>query len=48
MPLFEDPYTPGQYYFECTVCGERTTADEHRSECASCGGTLTNIAVPRE
>ncbi len=44
-----DPYTPkGAYIYECTVCAERIESTERIGECSECGGTVQNIAVPRE
>jgi DNA-directed RNA polymerase subunit RPC12/RpoP len=42
-----DPYTPEEPLYECMDCGGRLTGGSGGS-CADCGGTLKNIAVPRE
>jgi len=43
-----DPYSPSRRYYECTDCGERTTAEDHHAECPECGGRVRNLAVARE
>jgi rRNA maturation endonuclease Nob1 len=42
-----DPYTPGEPLYECMDCGNRS-AGGTGGTCEDCGGTLKNIAVPRE
>jgi Zn finger protein HypA/HybF involved in hydrogenase expression len=43
-----DPYSPSRGYFECLVCGSRTTSETRLTECPECAGSVQNIAVPRE
>jgi hypothetical protein len=42
-----DPYKPEEPLYECLDCGDRS-AGGVRGPCEGCGGTLKNIAVPRE
>ena len=42
-----DPYTPGEPLYECLECGVRS-AGPTDGPCGDCGGTVRNIAVPRE
>jgi len=42
-----DPYTPDEPLYECMDCGGRHSGGIGGS-CGDCGGTLKNIAVPRE
>lgn len=42
-----DPYTPEESLYECFDCGDRTAGGTGGS-CTDCGGTVKNIAVPRE
>jgi len=42
-----DPYTPAEPLYECMTCGSRVSGGTGGS-CGDCGGTLKNIAVPRE
>jgi rRNA maturation endonuclease Nob1 len=42
-----DPYTPEEPLYECLDCSSRS-AGENGGACGDCGGTLKNIAVPRE
>jgi hypothetical protein len=42
-----DPYTPDEPLYECMDCGSRLAGGSGGS-CGDCGGTLKNIAVPRE
>jgi rRNA maturation endonuclease Nob1 len=44
-----DPYTPpGAYIYECQGCGGRVESESRLGKCPDCGGTVRNIAVPRE
>ena len=44
-----DPYDPpGEYLYECWECGERVWTEEPTGTCGECGGTVKNLAVPRE
>ena len=43
-----DPFSPETNYFECVDCGNRTPSNKRLTTCEDCGGTLQNIAVPRE
>ena len=44
-----DPYKlTGTYIYECVVCNERIESTERVGKCPECGGTVQNIAVPRE
>lgn len=47
MPNGLDPYTPGEPIYECLECGNRSV-DGTGDACPDCGGTVKNIAVPRE
>ncbi|MDX1746479.1 MAG: rubrerythrin-like domain-containing protein [Halobacteriales archaeon] len=42
-----DPYTPDEPMYECLDCGGRSSGGTH-GPCSDCGGTVKNIAVPRE
>jgi Zn finger protein HypA/HybF involved in hydrogenase expression len=43
-----DPYTPEVSTYECQTCSHRVTVEGHQGACPECGGTVKNIAVPRE
>jgi rRNA maturation endonuclease Nob1 len=43
-----DPYTPDESHYECTNCGARLQTDGNVETCGQCGGSVRNIAVPRE
>ncbi|WP_411968558.1 rubrerythrin-like domain-containing protein [Haloferax sp. YSSS75] len=43
-----DGYSASEGYFECRSCGSRTVSQNHVAACPSCGGSVRNIAVPRE
>jgi hypothetical protein len=43
-----DSYEPGGATYECNDCLNRQQTDKFPGECPECGGTLRNIAVPRE
>jgi rRNA maturation endonuclease Nob1 len=42
-----DPYTAEEPLYECMDCGSRLSGGTG-GRCEGCGGTLKNIAVPRE
>ena len=48
MNRIGDPYTPNDGLYECLDCGGRTESESHIGDCPSCGGTVHNIAIPRE
>ncbi|WP_396612624.1 rubrerythrin-like domain-containing protein [Haloferax sp. S1W] len=43
-----DRYQAAEGYYECRSCGTRTVSSSHVASCPSCGGSVRNIAVPRE
>jgi rubrerythrin len=47
--VYTDPYEPDRGYYECPSCGTRTTSDAPIASCPDdCGGSVRNLAVPRE
>lgn len=48
MGYVQDPFTTDAYRYECPGCGARTRADQPLGSCPDCGGSVRNIAVPRE
>ena len=44
-----DPFDPPEeYLYECLECGARTWTEDRIGRCGDCGGTVKNLAVPRE
>lgn len=43
-----DSYQPSTGTYECSDCLHREQATDFPGSCPECGGTLRNIAVPRE
>jgi hypothetical protein len=44
-----DPYDPPEeYLYECRECHGRTRTESRLGSCEECGGSLENLAVPRE
>ena len=43
-----DPHRSDRDYYECRVCGNRTTSQRRLETCPTCGGDVRNIAVARE
>jgi Zn finger protein HypA/HybF involved in hydrogenase expression len=43
-----DPYDPEVSLYECYDCGHHKKSTVHLAICSECGGSMKNIAVPRE